>query len=231
MTTLQNSQPCVTTNNRFSVLGNIEEDEREQPSTPEIACNPTNKKKLLVLGSSHARHMGPALQDVIGDDFQVECICKPNAMLKDVVSGIKGLTKGYSKDDQVVIIGGGGNSIDRDPSYSIEADLDSISENSKHTNVNFVELFHRYDKPSLRSMVKAVNDKLWNFSGKHVNFNIVSVNSLRREEFTRHGLHLNSRGKKTLAELVAEELRLNLSNCNRPIPVIVGDSSRFLGGI
>lgn len=228
---LQKTYSPVATNNRFSVLDGLEE--VESPAEPTVAPrqakkehrpSSNNKKKILVLGSSHARHMGTTLQDAVGENFKVECICKPNAELRDVISGIKELSKGFSKDDHIVIVGGGGNSLDRDPSFDIEQDLRSISSSSSHTNINFVELFHRYDKPSLRDKVKAVNDKLWNFSANNGNINVLSVNSIRREEYTRHGLHLNSRGKKTLAKLIAEEF-----NCNRPIPVIVGGSSRFLG--
>jgi hypothetical protein len=36
--------------------------------------------------------------------------------------------------------------------------------------------------------------------------NVVDASSFMREDFMRHGLHLNSRGKKMLMQLVAEKV-------------------------
>ena len=188
----ETQEPSICTN-RFSVLEDIVE---EQVQESPLHSRPSTKNRILILGSSHARHMGSLVQDAVGDKFKVECICKPNAGLGDVVKDFEGLTKGFSKEDHVVVIGGSGNSLDRDPNYTIGQDLENISKASKHTNVNFIELFLRYDKPSLQSKIRAVNDELWKFSCNHSNLNVTSISSLKRVDFTRFGLHLNFRGKK-----------------------------------
>ena len=48
--------------------------------------------------------MGSLVQDAVGDQFKVECVCKLNAGLGDV-KNFEGLTKGFSKEDHVVVIG------------------------------------------------------------------------------------------------------------------------------
>ncbi|KAJ4451839.1 hypothetical protein ANN_03317 [Periplaneta americana] len=53
------------------------------------------------------------------------------------------LYSGFTKRDHIVIVGGPGNSLDRDVSYSVEKDLENISKDSSHTNVEVAELFDR----------------------------------------------------------------------------------------
>jgi hypothetical protein len=56
----------------------------------------------------------------------------------------------------------------------------------------------------------------------------MDVSSLNRNDHTRHGLHLNSRGKEKLVQLIANEIRCKLDTGK--IPVITGVRARpFLG--
>ncbi|KAJ4441319.1 hypothetical protein ANN_11173 [Periplaneta americana] len=74
-----------------------------------------------------------------------------SAGLTHVTEDLVKLSSGFTKRDHIVIVGGPGNSLDRDVSYSVERDLENISKDSSHTNVEVVELFDRYDKPWLHS--------------------------------------------------------------------------------
>jgi hypothetical protein len=87
-------------------------------------------------------------------------IFKPNATLVNVVGELKTLRKDLTKDDQVIIVGGPGNSLDRDLNDKIENSMDNIAENSNHTNVGFVGLFDRHDRPHMSKWVRSANMRL-----------------------------------------------------------------------
>jgi hypothetical protein len=56
----------------------------------------------------------------------VTSIFKPNANLSNVTEDIGNLCKGLTKEDQVVIVGGAGNSLDRNLNYHIEKDIATL---------------------------------------------------------------------------------------------------------
>jgi hypothetical protein len=88
-------------------------------------------KKVLILGSSHNTGLCKHLDSVLGDEYMVTNILKPNATLDNVVGELKG-------SDHVITVGGSGNSLDSDLNYRTEIDTDNIAENSIHTNTGFV---------------------------------------------------------------------------------------------
>jgi hypothetical protein len=57
------------------------------------------------------------------------------------------LGKNFTKKDHTLIVGGPGNSLDRNYNYSTDKDIDFIAERTANTNVGFVNLFQRHDKP------------------------------------------------------------------------------------
>jgi len=57
-------------------------------------------------------------------------------------------------------VGGPGNSLERHYHYSIEKDLNFIARRTDHTNVRFVNLLRRYDKPWMNRKVRSVNLRL-----------------------------------------------------------------------
>jgi hypothetical protein len=58
---------------------------------------------------------------------------------------------------------------------------------------------------------------------------IIDAASIVRKDFTSHGLHLNSRGKKRLTQLIAERVTGGHVSSTSSIPVITQDiASPFL---
>jgi hypothetical protein len=98
------------------------------------------KRKILVLDNSHGRVIGQRIQNSMGDAYAVTSIFKPNADLSNVTEDIGNLCKGLNKDDQVVIVGGPENSLDRNLSYQIEKYISDIAQKTSSTNVKFVGL-------------------------------------------------------------------------------------------
>jgi hypothetical protein len=182
-----------------------------------------SKTKILLLGSSHGRDIGPMLKENLGTKFYIVSIFKPNAPLAKVVEDLGKLGTGLTKQDHIVIVGGPGNSLDRNHCYSVEKDVNFIAERTANTNVGLVTLFRRHNKPWMNERVRREN--LWldrALMGRdmaHIGVN--DTDSFMRDDYTTHGLHLNSQGKRRLTHLTAERIRgghvLSVSN----IPVII----------
>jgi hypothetical protein len=68
------------------------------------------------------------LQEHLGTDYEVTSIFKPNAPLANVDEDLTKLGKNLTKRDHVVIVGGPGNSPDRNYHYSIQKDINFIAE-------------------------------------------------------------------------------------------------------
>lgn len=231
----------VNVENRFDLLSQFETNEpqvdvgvdRAQQTSKKCLTKKVvlKKKKVLLLGSSHGRGVGQLLQDRLGSGYQVTSFFKPSASLDQVVEDVGSLCRDFTKEDAVVIVGGAGNSIDRDPDYSIESDLVKIVSATRHTDVRLVSVLGRHDRPHLNSSVGRVNLELERLlgagMGPHVG--VVPVGSISRWDYTHHGLHLNRKGKGKLSGLIADDLRGGTITCGK-IPVVISDrTAGFLG--
>jgi hypothetical protein len=87
--------------------------------------NKCNTKKVLLVGSSHVRGLCEHLHSILGDEYMVTNIFKPNATHGNVVVELKELSKDFTKD-HVIIVGGPGNSLDRDLNYKIENYINNL---------------------------------------------------------------------------------------------------------
>jgi hypothetical protein len=119
-----------------------------------------NKRKILLLGSSHGREICPMLQENLGAKFDVCSIIKPNARLSKVVGDTGKLGKCLTEQDIIIIVGGPGNSLDRNCHYSIENDLNNIAERTSNKGVGFVNFFEGHDKPWMNGPVGSINLQL-----------------------------------------------------------------------
>jgi hypothetical protein len=77
--------------------------------------------------------------------------------LPNVVEDLEKLGYDLTKQDHIVVVGGPGNSLDRDYCYSIEEDLNFIAKMTGHTSVGLVNLFRRHDKLWMNRKVRSMN--------------------------------------------------------------------------
>jgi len=145
-----------------------------------------------LLGSSDGREVGPMLQEHLGTEYVVTSIFKPNAPLANVIEDLRKLGKDFTKQDHIVIVGGPGNSLDRNCYYQI--DIKFIAERTSNTSVGFLNLFERHNEPWMNEKVRSVNLHLdqapLGRGTSHIG--VIDTTSIVREEYTTHGLLLNS---------------------------------------
>jgi hypothetical protein len=121
-----------------------------------------------------------------------------------VVEDLGKLGKGLTKQDHIVIMGGPGNSLDRNYYCSVEKDVNFIAERTANTNVGLVNIIKRHNKP----WMKRVNLRLDRALMGHdmADIGVTNTASFVRDDYTTHGLHLNFRGKRRLTHLTADRL-------------------------
>jgi hypothetical protein len=121
--------------------------------------------------------------------YVVTNVIKPIAALGDVVEN-KTLSKDLTKDVNVIITEGPENILDRDPNYKVENDT-HIAKNNIHTNISFVGLLERHDRPHMSKCLRSANMRLErtlrNADSSHIR--LIYVSSLARYDHTRRGLH------------------------------------------
>jgi hypothetical protein len=98
------------------------------------------------------------------------------------------------------IVGGPGNSLDRNLNYQIQKDISDIAQKTSSTNVKFDGLLWRHDKPWINRWVRGVDLQLEHslVEVDRTHTDVVDVSSITRRKHTVHGLHLNPRGKDKL---------------------------------
>jgi hypothetical protein len=62
------------------------------------------KRKIVLLGGSHGRGMGPMLQENLGSSFEVYSIFKPSAPPAKVVEDVGKLSKDFTKQNHIVML-------------------------------------------------------------------------------------------------------------------------------
>jgi hypothetical protein len=148
--------------------------------------------------------MGQMLQENMGSKFEVCSIFKPDAPLAKVVEDVRKLSKDLTKQDHIVIVGGARNSLDKNQDCSIDKYLNFIAKRTSNTNVGFVNLLRRYDKPWMNGRVRSMNLRLDRALMRcdMSQINVTDTGTIVRKEYITHGLHLNSRGKMRLTHLL-----------------------------
>ena len=150
------------------------------------------QRKLLILGDSHARSYADKLKTNL-KNFSVCGIVKPNARSKEV---LEANIQGFTKKDSVVICAGT-NDIGKNCTKEGLANIVKFVAQNNQTNIIILEAPHRYDLAQWSCVNKEIirfNKRLAKML-KIYDYAKIQKVSLDRNNFTRHGLHMNNSGK------------------------------------
>jgi RNase H-fold protein (predicted Holliday junction resolvase) len=144
----------------------------------------------------------------VGCGFEVLGIVKPGASTEEIINTVsKDIGKLTHKD--VVVVWIGTRDVARNESEKGLHQIKKFVENHKQTNVIVMSVPHRHDleeKSCVNDDVKRFNRKLRKFMKVLGNSNVIEVEA-ERDLFTKHGLHMNSRGKEQIAKRIVREIR------------------------
>jgi len=128
------------------------------------------------------------------------------------------------RKSDVIIINGGANDVSPMRTHTISAigKLTHFVQKYSNTNIIIVNVPHRYDLNStsvVNSEIHVFNRQLLKIAKVYSHVTILETD-LDRKLFTRHGLHLNKRGKEWISKLLATQIRRLVINKGRDAPKI-----------
>lgn len=170
------------------------------------------KTKLNILSDSHGRNLAGLLSyklpgyEVCGHVF-------PNATMDQLVGKIPQLTQRMGIDDILLIIGGT-NDVSNNKNYDINPSLNNILSQSSSNKIIVVGLPYRYDKPSFNKFIKKlnheINDELQ--CTENVNYSYMDLEKIKRNMYTKPGLHFNLKGKRQICDKIASHIKCKVES-------------------
>ena len=174
---------------------------------PDTAKKTARKHKILIIGDSHASGCATNLKSSLNETFEVMGSVMPGSRLEHITNLARSDISHMNRND-FVVVWGGTNLVSRNESNAGLKYLRKFALRYEHTNIIAVAPPHRYDLPDF----SCVNQEAQVFKRKlrkqlkdmqHIH--IVDIN-VTRDEFTRHGLHLNYLGKERIAKAIEQSI-------------------------
>jgi lysophospholipase L1-like esterase len=209
------------TSNRYKLLENDDPGSNTpSPATKVGAEKPTvtgrkkamtnnHKKKpsIVIIGDSHARGLAAEISYNLGHVFEVTGTVAPGARLEHIMNMADDIINPLGKRDTVIMIGGT-NDINKNEANLGLRHLRKFIENRRNINILAMTAPHRYDlqeSSCVNSEIVNFNRKLGKVAISADNVKIIQP-ALDRNDFTRHGMHLNISGKEKLARMLEESI-------------------------
>jgi lysophospholipase L1-like esterase len=132
-------------------------------------------------------------------------------------------------DDDVIVFWGGANNVSKNNSTKVLTQTIDFVRRNQQTSVIIIPVPHRFDlddSSCIKKEIRAYNRKLNKVANHFNRLTLVKATS-ERNLFTRHGLHVNVRGKEVMSKKLAVIIHEIVDECNKndAIPMIWKDDS------
>lgn len=176
--------------------------------------------QINIYSDSHGRGIASSVLDSGINNAKVTGSVKPGSKFKNICSGIKNDCANHSLNDFVVFIGGA-NDIFCNEATNFVKKLIFMIQVLHYTNVIVTSIPLRHDLPSwscVNNEITKTNKIIKRLVSKFRNASFLDVSDFDRSSFTRHGLHLNKKGKLELSSrlryLILKNCYIRENNCN-----------------
>jgi hypothetical protein len=176
--------------------------------------------KVIILGDSHTRGCAAKVKHLLNNDFEVLRFVNPGSGMKFIKDTARVKLQELTKKDVVVLLGDS-NDIARNNSIAGMKHLLEFVINANHTNVILMSTPHRCDlirNSCDTNEVEVFNSKLCKRLQRFGKVEMTDVVS-ERNFYTKHGQHLNSEGKESMAKKTATIVECLL---NRKVEPVIG---------
>lgn len=190
----------------------IEQNAKKKARPPVDKCNAKPNRPIVKLFTdSHGRGISSIMLEKVNNKAVVTSWVKPSAKVEQLMDSLTLGAKGLNSGDLIVIIGGT-NNIVNGHCNSFDEELGVVLGGISAPKIVLAGLPTRHDRPSLNGTVSEVNSRLRRLADQFNNVEFVSLETLPRSSFTKHGLHLNMQGKHSLADLLLSYTGLSMGN-------------------
>lgn len=191
---------CVTNNDNVNYC------------TKETSRIQRKRSKIVLLSDSHGRGLNRLIKSNLDDTFDVFSLTKPNGTAGNVLNNKSTFDNLSKKDYYLVMVGT--NDIPNNLN-EIMLPFSTFLDQTKHTNVVVLGIPFRHDNKQLNRVISKVNINLQKLVCTYKHATFLSLNSIQRQFYTKHGLHFNWQGKNKISHLISDSiLNQSLSNLN-----------------
>jgi hypothetical protein len=176
----------------------------------DAVANNRLRHKILIIGDSHVRGLAGNINSRLSETFNVMGSIKPNADIEGITSSLHTSEEYFTKKD-VIIFYGGTKDISKNESRKGFHSLKAFIQRTDNTNVILLRAPLRYDlspESCVNIEVKRFNKRLQNLANNFDHVNLLNV-STERIHHTKHGLHLNNKGKDRISHYLVNEIPRN----------------------
>lgn len=184
----------------------------------ELRAIQPNKHMLTVASDSQGRGLSTILGLENDGKYKIYGICQPGATIQPIMLSITNSTefKTLSKKDCVVVIGGTNNITQqtcKNKQLFLKTYYQYIQDQLQlfsHTNIILSTIPYRYDlsaNSNVNELIRDTNLMIRNLTYNQPNIKILDLYLLQSSYHTKHGLHINKRGKKYIAREI-----INMAN-------------------
>ncbi|KAG8251913.1 SUMO1 sentrin specific peptidase 8 [Homalodisca vitripennis] len=163
-------------------------------------------KSLRLFTDSHGRSVSHIWLKTIEHSVRITAHVMPGARMCDVLNAAGPELNVAGQDDCIAILAGT-NDISNNGCADITEQIEALCRGASGTNILIVGIPLRFDNTDLNEQISLVNHAIGIICSNYTNVNFISLDSLRRANYTRHGLHLNLGGKRVLCNLLYDSLR------------------------
>ena len=167
------------------------------------------RKKMIIIGDSYVLGFASELTQRLGTRYKIIGYVKPNVEVSELIDTAKDEVSELTGKD-IVIFCGGANNMDRNTAGKGLSQVINFLRTNQHTNIIFISIPYRFDQKIRLSMnedIRNYNTKLNRLIklSKRAHF----VNAVTdRHFFTRHGMHMNVKGKEAMVRKLIEIIQV-----------------------
>jgi lysophospholipase L1-like esterase len=178
---------------------------KKNSKSTENNLNNNDRHNIIILGDSHVRGWAENMKDNLDENYSVTGMVNPGASITTLNDSLKDTSTTLKKKD-IIVFCGGSNDVARNQSRKGLRYIANFVRKCAHTNVVLLSVPHRHDLADW----SCVNNEINTFNRKMLKmtkcYNHVTVlnSEQNREHFTRHGMHLNKKGKAEIAKRIIE---------------------------
>lgn len=171
--------------------------------------NMTNKCNIKLISSSQGRGVAMLLNNQ-SKFINATSTVKPGALMNEILS-----TSCFRNEDAVVVLGGG-NDVSIGEGDSVVTNLSNFLDSQKDLDIKIIicgilNRYHVVPENIIDLTILSLNNKIAELCCRYKNVKFLSTANIPRVYFTKHGQHLNIKGKSWIADNIANLL----GSCNK----------------
>lgn len=174
------------------------------------------KKKLVIISDSMGRGLAYQLRQIC-PQLNITSHIYPNARFEETLKCSLELCSNLTKNDYLLILSGTNNMESLPPNACPYLNLNKVQLLNQKTNVFLCCIPYRHDSLSWQNTnIYYTNEYLYHKCSQ-LKVNLLDCSFLKRSGYTRHGLHLNVKGKVSLCTKIKKLIHLHFDSKQTPI--------------